>query len=225
MSNLFVWSRSSKVSYISQLPINYSFGCHINQTPRTISNLWTCGEYDTDRINISAPVQRLHHLHDSISKSDLQWQQLFLGTAWAGLRSGSAPCWLETLLWCLPSKPCPSWLWRKMEKPGLQSRVIYDMKTGSLYHWLTCNIHFSSGQRSQVRRGECTETTSIHLGHTIPSVEFVVEIKAHLNREKDTFNVRHPLLNKNYILFTEQRNLCAWTCQLKVYQFVLSALL
>lgn len=70
-------------------------------------------------------------------------------------------------------------------------------KSDRLHYWLTCNIHFSSGQRSQVRRGECVKTPSIHLGHTVPSVEFVVEIQTHLNGHKDLFNAVALLLKQN----------------------------
>lgn len=48
---------------------------------------------------------------------------------------------------------------------------------------LTCNVHFSHGERGQVRRVERIKTPRIHLGHTIPSVELVVEIQTHLKRE------------------------------------------
>lgn len=50
------------------------------------------------------------------------------------------------------------------------------MKTGR-----TCDVHFTDGQRSQVGRVECIETAGVHLGHAVPSVEFVVEIQAHLH--------------------------------------------
>lgn len=50
---------------------------------------------------------------------------------------------------------------------------------------LTCNIYFSVGQRSQVGRGERVKAPSIHLGHAVPSVEFVVKIQADLSREAD----------------------------------------
>lgn len=59
---------------------------------------------------------------------------------------------------------------------------------------LTCNVYFSCGQRSQVGRGECIETPSIHLGYTVPSVKFVVKIEAHLTTDKDKFLYNNALL-------------------------------
>lgn len=76
------------------------------------------------------------------------------------------------------------------------------MKTDPLHQRLTCNVHFTNDQRRQVRRGERIETPSIHLGHTVPSVEFVVEIQAHLNRDKDVFKAQHSLFYKDKIPLT-----------------------
>lgn len=155
-------------------------------------NLWTLGDCDRHRISICDRVQGL---------SVLQWQQWFLGTAWAGPRSCSAQCWLETLLWCLPSRPYPSWLKGKMEKTDFKNKKknvrTSDEKWQSHWHQRrTCNIHFSYGQRSQVGRGECIKTPSVHLGHTIPSVEFVVEIQANLNRER---HIQYKIFAQNKI--------------------------
>ncbi len=126
--------------------------------------------------------------------SDSQWQQWSLGRAWAGPRSCSSQCWLGTSPWCLPSTLYPSWL---KEEDG-ENRAKMNRGDPSWTsegkwqcHWshqLTCNIYFSGGQGSQVRRGKCIETPSIHLGHTITSEKFVVEVQAHLDRDNDTFN-------------------------------------
>lgn len=126
------------------------------------------------------------HPYDPLAEI-LRWRRWSQERAWADPRSCSAPCRLETWLWCWPSTLYPSWLkttWTNQIKKKKNSGL--DKLKG--FAWiclLTCNIYFSVGQRGQVRRGESVKAPSIHLGHAISSVEFVVKIQAYLSREAD----------------------------------------
>lgn len=77
--------------------------------------------------------------------------------------------------------------WRQSRKNWFKKKKTsgLDKLKGYCVTLLTCNIYFSVGQRSQVRRGESVKAPSIHLGHAIPSVQFVVKIQADLSRKAD----------------------------------------